>query len=329
MRRHKMRKKKTVVGEVSEEDNKGEKRDDVVPNNGETTMDVDTKNDEKTTTTTTTTKAFLTRLLASEELNLEALLLEERKKTLVGCWKNDDDDDDDDGGKNTITNNDKTIRFVEASRKQTPVARRIECKKATKTTKKKKDDFDDDDETRKKTGKEVQEEFSGTERCAFAKHYVANACVANDAKCWFETTIESFHDARGGKHDYIGWARKDAELSEKNGIAEFCEVNKGKCSSVRAWNDDWVFRGKDRAFERKERKDVAEERGVFDVEEKIGKKKKGQKTTTPTEAKRHRGKTTKKKKKEFEEKNYVPLYASDTNRNVFAVGSIVLSTIAF
>ena len=338
MRRHKMRKKKTVVGEVSEEDNnKGEKRDDFVPNNGETTMDVDTKkNDEKTTTTTTTTttEAFLTRLLASEELNLEALLLlEERKKTLVGCWKNDDDDDDDDddGGKNTIiTNNDKTIRFVEASRKQTPVARRIDCKKATKTTKKKKDDFDDDDdETRKKTGKEVQEEFSGTERCAFAKHYVANACVANDAKCWFETTIESFHDARGGKHDYIGWARKDAELSEKNGIAEFCEVNKGKCSSVRAWNDDWVFRGKDRAFERKERKDVAEERGVFDVEEKIGKKKKGQKTTTPTEAKRHRGKTTKKKKKEFEEKNYVPLYASDTNRNVFAVGSIVLSTIAF
>jgi len=44
-----MRKKKTV-GEVSEED-KGEKRDDVP--NGETTMDVDTKNDEKTTTTTT------------------------------------------------------------------------------------------------------------------------------------------------------------------------------------------------------------------------------------------------------------------------------------
>ena len=46
MRRHKMRKKKTVVGEVSEEDNKGEKRDDFVPNNGETTMDVDTENDE-------------------------------------------------------------------------------------------------------------------------------------------------------------------------------------------------------------------------------------------------------------------------------------------
>ena len=42
MRRHKMRKKKTVVGEVSEEDNnKGEKRDDFVPNNGETTMDVE------------------------------------------------------------------------------------------------------------------------------------------------------------------------------------------------------------------------------------------------------------------------------------------------
>ena len=313
-------------------------------------MDAEDKDfDEKTLTTLT--KAFLARLvLVSEEeellvTNAEALLgVEERKRTFQGFLDDDDgdddDDDDDDGGKNTIKTNTNdvlaaNIRFVETSRKQTPVARRIDCKKATKTTKKKKDDdfdddFDDDDETRKKTGKAVQEELSGMERCAFAKHYVANACVANDAKCWFETTIESFHDARGGKHDYIGWARKDAELSEKNGIAEFCEVNKGKCSSVRAWNDDWVFRGKDRAFERKERKDVAEERGVFDVEEKKGKKKKGQKTTTPTEAKRHRGKTTKKKKKkEFEEKNYVPLYASDTNRNVFAVGSIVLSTIAF
>ena len=311
-------------------------------------MDAEDDDDEKTLTTTT--KAFLARLLLvseEEELlvsNAEALLgVEERKRTFQGFLDDDDDgdhDDDDDGGKNTIKTNTNdvlaaNIRFVETSRKQTPVARRIDCKKATKTTKKKKDDdfdddFDDDDETRKKTGKAVQEELSGMERCAFAKHYVANACVANDAKCWFETTIESFHDARGGKHDYIGWARKDAELSEKNGIAEFCEVNKGKCSSVRAWNDDWVFRGKDRAFERKERKDVAEERGVFDVEEKKGKKKKGQKTTTPTEAKRHRGKTTKKKKKkEFEEKNYVPLYASDTNRNVFAVGSIVLSTIAF
>ena len=313
-------------------------------------MDAEDKDfDEKTLTTLT--KAFLARLvLVSEEeellvTNAEALLgVEERKRTFQGFLDDDDgdddDDDDDDGGKNTIKTNTNdvlaaNIRFVETSRKQTPVARRIDCKKATKTTKKKKDDdfdddFDDDDETRKKTGKAVQEELSVMERCAFAKHYVANACVANDAKCWFETTIESFHDARGGKHDYIGWARKDAELSEKNGIAEFCEVNKGKCSSVRAWNDDWVFRGKDRAFERKERKDVAEERGVFDVEEKKGKKKKGQKTTTPTEAKRHRGKTTKKKKKkEFEEKNYVPLYASDTNRNVFAVGSIVLSTIAF
>ena len=314
-------------------------------------MDAEDKDfDEKTLTTLT--KAFLARLvLVSEEeellvTNAEALLgVEERKRTFQGFLDDDDgdddDDDDDDGGKNTIKTNTNdvlaaNIRFVETSRKQTPVARRIDCKKATKTTEKKKDDdfddddFDDDDETRKKTGKAVQEELSGMERCAFAKHYVANACVANDAKCWFETTIESFHDARGGKHDYIGWARKDAELSEKNGIAEFCEVNKGKCSSVRAWNDDWVFRGKDRAFERKERKDVAEERGVFDVEEKKGKKKKGQKTTTPTEAKRHRGKTTKKKKKkEFEEKNYVPLYASDTNRNVFAVGSIVLSTIAF
>ena len=36
------------------------------------------------------------------------------------------------------------------------------------------------------------------------------------------------------------------ELSETCGIAEFCTSNKGKCSSVRVWNDDWVFRGEDR-----------------------------------------------------------------------------------
>ena len=54
------------------------------------------------------------------------------------------------------------------------------------------------------------------------------------------------------------------ELRETCGIAEFCTSNKGKCSSVRVWNDDWVFRGEDRAFERKEKSDAAKERGVFD-----------------------------------------------------------------
>ena len=31
---------------------------------------------------------------------------------------------------------------------------------------------------------------------------------------------------------------------------------------MRVWNDDWVFRGEDRAFERKEKSDAAKERGV-------------------------------------------------------------------
>ena len=138
--------------------------------------------------------------------------------------------------------------------------------------------------------------------------------------------MESFRDEIGGEHDYVGWARKDVELSETCGIAEFCTSNKGKCSSVRVWNDDWVFRGEDRAFERKEKSDAAKERGVFDSskgskgEEK--EKKKGKKTGK-------RSSTEKKLTKEFEDRNYVPLYASDTNRNVLAVGSIVLSTIAF
>ena len=280
----------------------------------------------------TTTGKFLSRLLAEEKENEseDALVKKLEKATRRARFdeKNDEDvkgigrtfeDDDDDCNNPLVKGGD--IRFIEASGKRTPTVRRVECKKKKEKTKRREHTTTEEEERRM-----LEEELSGTEKCLFAKHYSANVCVKAPSRCWFETTVESFRDEIGGEHDYVGWARKDVELSETCGIAEFCTSNKGKCSSVRVWNDDWVFRGEDRAFERKEKSDAAKERGVFDSskgskgEEK--EKKKGKKTGK-------RSSTEKKLTKEFEDRNYVPLYASDTNRNVFAVGSIVLSTIAF
>jgi len=269
---------------------------------------------------TTMTGKFLSRLFTKEKENEDedsSLLIEKLEKATrseeakeMGRAFEDEDE-----CKNPLVKG-GDIRFIEASGKRTPTVRRVECKKKEKTKRR--------EHTTEEDKRVLEEELSGTVKCLFAKQYSANVCVKAPSRCWFETTVESFRDEIGGEHDYVGWARKDVELSETCGIAEFCTSNKGKCSSVRVWNDDWVFRGEDRAFERKEKSDAATERGVFDSSKGKGeeKEKKGKKTGK-------RSSTEKKLKKEFEDRNYVPLYASDTNRNVFAVGSIVLSTIAF
>ena len=240
--------------------------------------------------------------------------------------------DDDKVDSETAPRREEKIRFVRASGKRTPTTRRIDCNKRKSKTREEEEEEEEEENDEKKNN-----------RLLFAKHYSANVCVKESyddadggARCWFETTVESLRDENDfdeNGSDYVGWARKDVELSEKCGIAEFCDANRGKCSSVRVWNDDWVFRGEDLAFKRKEKSDEAERRGMFEAaegKENVTKDAKGKRTAGRAM------KSTKKnttagsmKKKALMDKNYVPLYASDTHRNVFAVGSIVLSTIAF
>ena len=234
---------------------------------------------------------------------------------------------DDDVG-SEIPLREEKIRFVRASGKRTPTTRRIDCKRRSKT---------------REEEEEEEENDKNNNRLLFAKHYSANVCVKESyddgdggARCWFETTVESLRDENDfdeNGSDYVGWARKDVELSEKCGIAEFCDANRGKCSSVRVWNDDWVFRGEDLAFKRKEKSDEAERRGMFEAaegKENETKDAKGKRTADKAMKSTKKNTITNSlKKKAMADKNYVPLYASDTYRNVFAVGSIVLSTIAF
>jgi len=182
----------------------------------------------------TTTGKFLSRLLAEEKENEseDALVKKLEKATRSARFdeKNDEDvkeigrtfEDDDDCKNPLVKGGD--IRFIEASGKRTPTVRRVECKKKKEKTKRREHTTTEEEERRM-----LEEELSGTEKCLFAKHYSANVCVKAPSRCWFETTVESFRDEIGGEHDYVGWARKDVELSETCGIAEFCTSNKGKC----------------------------------------------------------------------------------------------------